>query len=132
MGLFDFFSKIKPVYTPSAYFLNHDLKDKYFFRKMRFYYLNEEVGIVAMDNKAPRLITFDPWPQQIFLHATGKITTHDFLIEMASLYRGKVPERLDKTIIEEFERLIKEEIVDITDEPNKINPEYLTHIKYNK
>lgn len=132
MGLFDFFSKRQSVYTPSSYFLNHNLKNKYFFRKMRFYYLNDEVGIVAMDDKSPRLITFDPWPQQIFLNATGKITIYDFLIEMASLYRGTIPERLDKTIIEEVERLIKEEVIAISDEPNKIDPEYLTPIKFNK
>lgn len=133
MGLFDFFSKDKVIYKPSLYFLNHNLKDKYFFRTTCFHYMDDGVTVVALGNKgAARLITFDDWPQLIFLSATGKITTYQFLMEMAKRYRGRVPERLDLTILEELDKLIGEGIVEIADQSIEIDPEYLAPIKFNK
>ncbi|MDT3403553.1 hypothetical protein [Mucilaginibacter terrae] len=101
MGLFDFFSKNEFKYVPSEYFLNHYLKDMYFYRTMPFSKMNDG-NIVAYDPNAPRVITFDPWPQQIFLNATGQITVEQYLNNTANLYCNNVPELLDKFIIDEF------------------------------
>jgi hypothetical protein len=132
MGLFDFFSGKERIYTPSLYFLNHPLKDKYFYRTMSFHYLNDEITVVAVDNKSPTVFTFDPWPQQIFLSATGNITVYDFLVQMAKRYQGKVPEQLDKTIIEELERLVGKQIIYLSDEPVELDAKLLQPIQIKK
>ncbi len=128
MGLFDFFKGDKLIYGPSLYFLNHPLKDKYFYRTISFQYL-DKYTITALDGKRARMITFDDWPQEIFLSATGTQTVYEFLIEMAKRYRGKVPARLDRTVIEELEKLIDEQIVNISDEPVALDPKILNPIR---
>jgi len=125
MGLFDFFSKGKVIYKPSLFFLNHDLKDKYFYRTIQFRYLDDKGSIMAMDNMSATVYTFDPWPQQIFLSATGQKTVYEFLIDMSKRYRGQVPELLDKTIIEELEKLVNIGRIKLSDEPVKLATEIL-------
>jgi len=128
MGLFDFFSGDKIIYSPSLYFLNHPFKDKYFYRTISFYYL-DKYTITALDGKKARMLTFDDWPQEIFLSAIGKQTVYEFLIEMAKRYRGKVPPRLDRTVIEELEKLVDEQIINLSDVPVELDPKILNPVK---
>ena len=116
MGVSDFF-RSKGEYQVSDLILNHPLKDKYFYRLMQFRTTGiYDVMIMAIDSKSPRVITFDPWPQLIFLGATGLKTVHQFTIEMAKGYKGEVPPLLEKTIIEEIEKLITENVIAISDD----------------
>ena len=85
--------------------------------------------IVAYDMKFPRLITFDDWPQLIFLNATGLKTVYQFTMEMARRYNGRVPKGLENTIIEETEKLIAENIIAISDEKVILPPNLLHAIK---
>lgn len=124
MGLFDFFSKNEFKYVPSEYFLNHYLKDMYFYRTMPFSKMNDG-NIVAYDPNAPRVITFDPWPQQIFLNATGQITVEQYLNNTANLYCNNVPELLDKFIIDEFERLISKNFINVSKYPVELDANIL-------
>jgi hypothetical protein len=114
MALSDFF-KGKGGYQASGYLLNHPLKDKYFYRLIPFRKLDDRTA-VAFDNKSPRLITFDPWPQTIFLSATGLKTIYEFTVEMAKMYKGSVPPGLEQTIIEETEKLVKDNVLAISDQ----------------
>src|SRR6478735_4170099 len=78
-----------------------DIKDKYFIRLAQWDWLNENT-INVTDNKTPRVITMDPWPQLVFLEANGQKTVHDFVYELASKYGKKetIPTDLDSTIIQ--------------------------------
>lgn len=125
--MFNFFSK-KSTYAPSDYFLASSTKDKYFYRLMPFSKLNDG-AVVAYDPNAPRIITFDPWPQQIFLNATGLVTVHEFLNTMAGLYNGRVPELLDRTIIDETERMVKCNYIAFSDEQVTLDDKFMFPIK---
>ena len=123
MGIFKFLSKSNS-YVPSSYFLEHLFKDKYFYRLMPFSKLDGD-HIVAYDPYAPRVITFDPWPEQIFINATGSITVHQFLDTTAKMYGSRVPELLDKVIIDEVERMVERNYIALSDEPVELDPQLL-------
>lgn len=114
MGFSDFFKR-KQGYQISSYLSQHSLKDKYFYRLIPFRKLDNKTA-VAFDNKSPGVITFDPWPQTIFLNATGLKTIYDFIAEIAEMYKGNVPPRLEETVIEETEKLINRGIIAVADE----------------
>jgi len=88
--------------------------------------------IAAFDPQSPRVITFDPWPEGIFINATGKLTLKQFLIDTAKLYKGKIPSSLEKTIIEETERLINNNFISISDYPVELDESLLHPQKNNK
>lgn len=116
MGLSDLFKgKGKSEYQVSAELLNHPLKDKYFYRLMPYTRL-DAWHIAAYDSAYPRMITFDDWPQNVFLAATGTKTLHQFTLEMAKAYNGRVPQGLESTIIEELEKMVREKMIAISDE----------------
>jgi hypothetical protein len=118
MGLFKFFRRTD--FIPSDEFLTHELSNKYFYRKMPFRLLDKN-KIVAFDPNSPRMITFDPWPEGIFLNANGKLMLKQFLINTAKLYKGNVPDTLEKTIIEETEKLISNNFIAISDTPIELD-----------
>ena len=122
MGLFNF-SK-KPDYIPSDEFLSNELCDKYFFRTIPFRLINSN-KIVASDPESSHVITFDPWPEGIFINANGKITLKEFLIDTAKAYRGQIPPTLEKTIIEEIERLIKNNFISVSEFPVELDKSLL-------
>lgn len=111
MTISDFF-KGKKEYLVSDFLLNHPLKDKYFYRLLQFRTTSmNDITVVAIDSKSPRVITFGPWPQLIFLNATGLKTIFQFTMEMAHIYKGKVPLGLENTIIDQIEILIQEGVI---------------------
>jgi hypothetical protein len=115
-AFFDFFKgRDRGEYRVTDELLNHPLKDKYFHRLIPYAKL-DETHIVAFDNDYPRTITFDDWPQTIFLNATGRKTIYQFTLKMARRYKGHVPKGLERTIIEETEKLIEEKVIAIADE----------------
>ncbi|MBQ4819318.1 hypothetical protein [Aquimarina sp. MMG016] len=103
----------------------YEKKHKYFIRTLQWDWLNEEM-IHLFDNKSPRVITMDEWPQQIYLDADGQKTIEEYIIWMANKYgRGQVPTTLDKDMILMIEDLIGDgEIIKLTDEKTEL-PYYL-------
>ena len=93
-----------------------ELKDKYFARTEKWDWLNNEM-IHVMDSKSPRMITFDPWPQQIYLDAEGKMTVEEYILDFATKYpENQIPFELPNTILEQLNILIYvEKIVEISD-----------------
>jgi hypothetical protein len=106
--MFEFFKK-KPVVHPSFnYIKNHPLRDKYFVRLLCWDWLDDKM-IHLFDNKAPRFITMDEWPQEIFLAADGQKTIEEYIYWMANLYLpNPIPSSLDKDIISVIEGMIKD------------------------
>ncbi|SFM86156.1 hypothetical protein SAMN05428949_1081 [Chitinophaga sp. YR627] len=125
--MFSFFRKKPKSDTSSldalAIYVN---KDKYFVRVAHFMEMNYyQSTITVTDPHGPRMITMDPWPETIFLNANGKLTVREYIEETARAYNGNVPALLDKCIIEELEKLVFElRIIELTDVPNAIRPEF--------
>lgn len=65
----------------------------------------------------------DPWPQKVFLAATGQKTVTEYIYDVANEYRGKIPDLLDETIIHEIETLVREKIIAL--HPAKQRPDKL-------
>jgi hypothetical protein len=124
MGLFNFSKK---SYTPTDNFLHHYLSGMYFYRIMPFRLEGQK--IIAFDNNSPRVITFDPWPEGIFINANGNITMMQFLIETANGYNGNVPPSLEKTILEETEKLISKGFIATSEKPVELENDLRYPIK---
>lgn len=123
--MFGIFKK-KPKELPKFDFLHsYEKKHKYFIRTLQWDWLNEEM-IHLFDNKSPRVITMDEWPQQIYLDADGQKTIEEYIIWMANKYgRGQVPATLDKDMILMIEDLIEDgEMIKLTNEKTDL-PYYL-------
>ena len=131
-AFFDFFKgRDRGGYRVTDELLNHPLKNKYFHRHIPYSNFDES-HVVAFDKDYPRTITFDDWPQIIFLNATGRKTIYQFTLEMARGYKGRVPNGLERTIIEETEKLIAEKIIAIADEEVILPGNLLYAMKSNK
>ena len=123
--MFGFFKK-KPKELPEFEHLkNYSNKDKYFIRTLQWDWLNEQM-IHLFDNKGPRMITMDEWPQQIYLDADGQKTIEDYIVWMANLYGSReVPETLDVDMIRIIEDLIEDgELIKLVDNKTDL-PYYL-------
>jgi len=123
--MFGLFKK-KPKVLPNFNYLeNYSNRDKYFVRTLQWDWLNETM-IHLFDNKSPRMITMDEWPQQIYLDANGQKTIAEYILWMANQFRsGQMPENLDKDMIEMIEGLIEDgEMIKLKDEKTKL-PYYL-------
>jgi hypothetical protein len=105
------------------------LKDKYFYRTEPWDWLDDEM-IYVMDTKSPRMITMDPWPQQIYLDAKGDLTIEDYIIEFSKLYpKGQIPERLDEDMLDVLSGLIDDEkIVQLSNQPVQLEESILNPI----
>lgn len=104
---------------------NSTIKDKYFIRLAQWDWLNNQM-IQIVDNNAPRLITLDPWPQLIFLNATGEKTIAAFVNKMVNMYgaKEKIPENLDTNILEMVATLLNEKLIALVDTAGTL-PYYL-------
>lgn len=70
------------------------------------------------------MITLDPWPQLIYLHATGKMTVAQYVAFMAEQYKREVPAKLDETILYELEQLLRERLVAFAETPTALHPDH--------
>ena len=95
---------------------------KYFHRVAAWDWLNKEM-IHVTDPHGPRMITMDPWPQKIFLDATGERTIAGYITDMAASYpRGHVPAGLREMIIEELDKLANDlRLVAFADRPVELD-----------
>ncbi|TYA74030.1 hypothetical protein [Seonamhaeicola marinus] len=80
--------------------------NKYFGRAKPWDWLNEEM-IHVFDPSTAKWITMDPWFQQIYLAAEGKMTLLEFAINIAKMYskRQGIPEGLDTMLLAYFRQL---------------------------
>ncbi|MEP5255485.1 hypothetical protein [Winogradskyella rapida] len=94
---------------------NSEFKDKYFSRLSPWDWMDNKM-IHVFDKNSPRVVTMDPWPQLIYLEATGQITVSEFVYKMASSYNRKtpIPKELDTTIISVLNDLIEDNLIELT------------------
>lgn len=125
--MFNFFKKkAKPDAPSFSELASYANSDKYFVRVAQFREFDfEGCTIVVIDPNGPRLITMDPWPEAVFLNATGTHTVKEYIEATAKKYDGNVPPGLDSYMINELEKLVYElRIVAFTDTPNALEPQY--------
>ncbi len=84
--------------------------DCYFARAAQWYVI-EGQNMAVIDPAAPKILTFDPWPQILFLAADGKRTIREYIYYMADQYEKDIPPELDKTIIDELLTLLEYKII---------------------
>jgi len=96
------------------------IKDKYLVRTKPWDWLTKnEIYIMSKRDGQPAMITMDPWPQEIYLHANGQITVANFYDLMCKRYldsRTAIPELLARTIIDEITSLLAEQLLECKDE----------------
>ena len=112
--MFNLFKKNKnarPAFSRLQEYIN---RDKYFYRVAQWRWL-DSTRIAITDPAQPRIITLDPWPQQVFIAAEGKMTIRGYVDYMADKYNGEIPEHLDTTIINQIDSLMKEGIIKLSD-----------------
>jgi hypothetical protein len=127
VSMFNFFRKrSKSNVYPLEALAVYANKDKYFVRVAHFMEFDfNQCTITVIDPHGPRMITMDPWPETIFLNATGERTVKEYIEETAEKYNGSVPSELDSFIISELEKLVLEyRIIELTDVPNALKPEF--------
>lgn len=117
------FFKRKRNYPPFETLQDFDKKDWYFVRVAEWDWLDRD-SITVTDPHNPRVLTLDPWPQLIFLNATGEKTIAQFVYYMADEYSDKIPGALDKTVIGEIETLIEYSIIELSEIKKAIHPQY--------
>lgn len=123
--MFGIFKKTRKELPNFEYLNNYSDRGKYFVRTLQWDWLNEEM-IHLFDNKSPRVITMDEWPQQIYLDADGKKTIEEYILSMANQYsRGQVPATLDKDMILMIEDLIEDGEMIRLEDKKTILPYYL-------
>ncbi|HXB08192.1 MAG TPA: hypothetical protein VNW04_13775 [Puia sp.] len=102
---------------------NYEHRDRYFYRIKQWSYLHSDKEITVL--APPRLITMDPWPQQVFLDATGKRTVSEYVHYVASKFTGKVPPKLDELVVAELEKLMREGLIALASSPRELEEKYL-------
>ena len=108
----------------SVFIESYPNRDKYFARTKPWDWLNEkEIYVAGKVDGKPKMITFEFWPQEIYLDANGKITVRQLIDVAKQQYLDSnmsIPKELDKIIIECLDSLVHElKIVEFSD--NKIN-----------
>lgn len=98
-------------------------RDLYFLRAASWMWTSES-QIIAIDQHAPRIITMDPWPQLIFVAAEGQKTIEEYVYSMAEQYIGKVPAKLDETIINEIQTLLNEKMIVLSEIKRRPDPHF--------
>ncbi len=98
--------------------MNGDIKQKYFYRTERWDLITKDM-IHIVDSKAPRVVTMDPWPQRIYLAATGQTTVGQFIDGIVRRYpAGNAPGGLEEDIMGELMNMVEQErVIALTDEP---------------
>lgn len=106
--MFNLFKRKHKNLPPFEKLESSDIKDKYFVRTMQWAWFNEKM-IHVIDSNQPRMITMDPWPQQIYLDADGQKTIKEYVLSMAKMYaKNQIPNELDETILDVISNLIKD------------------------
>ena len=102
---------------------NFNKKDFYFIRVTPWDWLNKEI-ITVFDPHNSRVFTLDAWPQYIFIAANGQMTVQEYVYYMADKYKGKIPDELDQTIIDELLTLIDYRVIEFSDHKQRPKPEF--------
>ena len=89
---------------------------------MSWGWLNEE-QVYLVDPNNPRIITMDPWPQLIFIHADGTKSVKEFIEWLAGEYKRSIPETLIGDVIELIETLRNDEKTIVLRAEKKTLPE---------
>lgn len=123
--MFGLFKKKNQEMPPFNDLNNSAWKGKYFVRLAPWDWLNREM-IHVFDLNSPRVITMDPWAQIVYLEADGQKTVHEFVYQMASKYSAdeKIPDELDKTILEVMESLLNDKLIELSDTKKDL-PEHI-------
>jgi len=110
MGIFNLFKRNERQYPSFEALENSEIKNKYFVRTMQWGWLNEKmIHVFDTFGPKPRMITMDPWPQQIYLDADGSKTIREYVLWMANKYsRNQIPKELDETILNVLNDLIRD------------------------
>lgn len=107
-----------PLLQESAY------RDIYFVRMAEWDWIDgNRQHIVVTDPHQPRLLTFDPWPELVFIAANGQQTVSEYTHYMARQYSGDVPALLDQTVLDELKTLLGYRIIEMS--PVKCRPDPL-------
>lgn len=120
--MFNLFKSNKKL-PPFPFLKSFPDKSRYFIRSASWMWTSES-QIIAIDQHAPRLVTMDPWPQLIFLAAEGQKTIEEYVYFMAEQYIGKVPAKLDETIIDEIQTLLKERMIVLSETKRRPEPDF--------
>ena len=99
------------------------MDEMYFSRTTPWSRLGDQ--IVAHDSitpQAPRMVTMEPWHQQVFLAADGEHTIGEFVDHMSKLYEGGAPPGLREQIHEIVGVLVDEGILRVHKEPETLPP----------
>ena len=117
-----FFHKKKPART---FELLHDspIKERYFIRTAQWDWLDHE-HIAVVDPNSPRMLTMDPWPQWIFLDATGQSMIKEYVYEWNDKYKGALPAQLDKTILDTIQQLADYGIIQLATTPQTLDSRF--------
>lgn len=115
--------KLNKKFPPFPVLKKHPEKNHYFLRAASWMWVSES-QIIAIDQHNPRVITMDPWAQLIFLAAEGQKTIEEYVYSMAEQYIGKVPAKLDETIINEIQTLVKERMIVLSDTKKRPDPDF--------
>ena len=93
---------------------------KYFYRIAPWHWFTDSmITIIAL----PKFITLDPWPQKVFLDATGNLTVKEYIEQVAKQYDGKIPAELDDTIIYQLDQLLDLKVIALADMPQALSPD---------
>ncbi|MDA9774320.1 hypothetical protein N9B82_05125 [Saprospiraceae bacterium] len=108
--MLNFFKKRSQKLPPFETLRDSSLRDKYFARTMQWGWFTEEtIHVFDVGGPVPRMVTMDPWPQQIYLDADGQITIKEYVLWMAGKYsKNQVPKELDETILGLIEDLVED------------------------
>ena len=118
--MFSFFRKKGPL-PPFNDLRSSPIKEKYFVRTCQWRWL-DKTAITVIDKEQPRIITLDPWPQLVFLEATGDKTISEFIHYLAGQYTSKIPPELDITVLSEIETLLGEKMIELKNEKTILPP----------
>ncbi len=120
--MFNFFKRKTKI--PEFKALNFfEKKDFYFIRTAEWDWMDKNT-IVVFDHYSPRILTLDPWPQLIFIGATGQKTIWEYVFFMAGEYESNIPDSLDDTIINEIRTLLDYGIIELCISKKRPKPEY--------
>lgn len=120
---FNFFKSSRPVIPDFGTLKKSPLKDLYFYRTAKWHWINKDM-ITIIDSHAPRMITLDPWPQLVFLGASGKLTISEYVHLMARKYDKLIPPNLDTTVLSMIDLLLKDQVICLSGAQREPDPEH--------
>ncbi len=103
------------------------IKDRYLHRTSRFMRVGKELKVLNSDHN-PSVIPMTPWEEHVFMRAVGDMTVSQMIRDIEAQYKAsqKVPENLDKVLLDLLEVLIKDRrIIELSETPVTL-PYYLS------